>query len=142
MNVLSLPSCKHVEPVLLLSPQVFLGEACVRIFAQDASVKEFDSCIAKLKSAIAELEKGKTYLNQMVTALKKVQDAASKTAAELSKLARTKNVDGSSLRQPQAELARLAALRLMLCRNSVRNSWPKNNKTPVVSHEGFGKSRR
>src|ERR1051325_316618 len=75
-----------------------------------ASIKSMDDCITKMKSAIVELEKGKTYLNQVIAALKKVQDAASKTAAELNKLANTKNIDGSEFEAGATRANSIASL--------------------------------
>ena len=56
----------------------------------ESKVSAIDECIANVKSTIAELEKGKTYLNQLITAAKAVQTAASKTSADLTKLAKGK----------------------------------------------------
>ena len=57
------------------------------------TVSAIYACIAKLKSAITELEKGKVILNQVATALQAVQTAACKASADLTKLAKGKDVD-------------------------------------------------
>jgi hypothetical protein len=58
--------------------------------APESKIGSIDNCIDGAKNAISELEKAKKHLDQMIKALDAVQKAASKTSAELTKLAKTK----------------------------------------------------
>jgi hypothetical protein len=58
-----------------------------------AKVTEMDKCIAELKTAITEYESCKDLINAVISAAKTVQSAGSKTAADLTKLSKGKDVD-------------------------------------------------
>ena len=58
-----------------------------------AKVSEMDKCIGELKTALTEYEKCKEMINAVITAAKAVQTAGTKTAADLTKLSKGKDVD-------------------------------------------------
>src|SRR5262245_13882699 len=73
-----------------------------------AQVGDIDACITKVKSAITELEKGKVMLNQFISALQAVQAAGGKTAAELTKLSKGKDVDETEYKNAAASANSIA----------------------------------
>ena len=61
--------------------------------APKAKLSEMDSSITELKTALTEYEKCKELINAVITAARSVQAAGNKTAAELTKLSKGKDVD-------------------------------------------------
>ncbi len=58
-----------------------------------AAVGAIESCIKDLNTAVSELQKGLAILKPTVTVLQAIQGAATKTAGELSKMAKDKDGD-------------------------------------------------
>jgi hypothetical protein len=62
----------------------------------ECKVAALTSYVDELKSVMKELDKTKSLVNQYINALKAVQGAGGKAAADLTKLAKGKNVDEAS----------------------------------------------